>query len=142
MSAPGFFLDGRYTYALDPRSCSANAPHLIREAGLTRASAVTGAVPLIQRFVSALNLNVHFHLLVLDGVYRRDGGDRLRFTPVPAPGTEELDIDNAYLAFDPGEQAPSDGLLGSSITCRIATGPGEGQKVFTLQLAPTAAMPI
>jgi ribosomal protein S27E len=34
--------------------------HLIHKAGLTRASAVTGAVTLIQRFGSALNLNVHF----------------------------------------------------------------------------------
>jgi len=133
--------------------------HLIRRAGLTRASAVTGAVTLIQRFGSALNLNVHFHLLVLDGVYRRDGEDRLRFVPVPAPSTEELkrlvqriaerigrsleraglitrDIDNAYLAFDPGEEAPIHGLLGSSITYRIATGPREGQKVFTLQTLP------
>jgi rRNA maturation endonuclease Nob1 len=31
----------------------------------------TGAVALIQRFGSALNLNIHFHLLVLDGVYLR-----------------------------------------------------------------------
>ena len=29
----------------------------------------TGAVTLIQRFGSALNLNVHFHMLFLDGVY-------------------------------------------------------------------------
>ena len=61
--------------------------HLIRKAGLTRASAVTGAVTLIQRFGSALNLNVHFHLLVLDGVYRREGEGRLRFVPVPAHGS-------------------------------------------------------
>jgi hypothetical protein len=33
---------------------------------------------------------VHFHLLVLDGIYRREGEDRLRFVPVPAPSTEEL----------------------------------------------------
>jgi hypothetical protein len=46
------------------------------------------------------------------------------------------DIDNAYLAFDPGEEAPIRGLLGSSITYRIATGPREGQKVFTLQTLP------
>ncbi len=51
--------------------------HLIRKAGLKRTSAATGAVTLIQRFDSALNLNVHFHLLVLDGVYRRDGEGRL-----------------------------------------------------------------
>jgi hypothetical protein len=134
--------------------------HLICKAGLTRASAVTGAVTLIQRFGSALNLNVHFHMLVLDGVYRRDvAQDRLQFVPVPAPSTEELkglvqriaerigrslersglmtrDIENAYLAFDPGEEAPINALLGHSITYRIATGPREGQKVFTLQTLP------
>jgi hypothetical protein len=47
-------------------------------------------VTLIQRFGSALNLNAHFHLLVLDGVYRREGEGRLRFVPVPAPSTQEL----------------------------------------------------
>ena len=31
--------------------------------------AETGAVTLIQRFSSALNLNIHFHMLFLDGVY-------------------------------------------------------------------------
>ena len=48
-------------------------------------------------------------------------------------GLVERDIDNADLAFDPAEEAPIHGLLGSSITYRIATGPREGQKVFTLQ---------
>jgi hypothetical protein len=51
-------------------------------------------------------------------------------------GLIERDIDNAYLAFDPAEEAPNHGLLGSSITYRIATGPREGQKVFTLQTLP------
>jgi hypothetical protein len=37
----------------------------------------------------------------------------------------------------PGE-APINGLLGASITYRIATGPREGQKVFTLQTLPAA----
>jgi hypothetical protein len=46
------------------------------------------------------------------------------------------DIENAYLAFDPGEEAPINALLGASITYRIATGPREGQKVFTLQTLP------
>jgi hypothetical protein len=32
------------------------------------------------------------------------------------------DIDNAYFAFDPSEEGPIHGLLGSSITYRIATG--------------------
>ena len=51
---------------------------------------MTGAVTLIQRLGCALNLDVHFHLLVLDGVYRREGEGRLRFLPVPAPSTVEL----------------------------------------------------
>ncbi len=46
------------------------------------------------------------------------------------------DIENAYLAFDPAEEPPIHGLLGRSITYRIATGPREGQKVFTLQTLP------
>ena len=135
--------------------------HLIRQAGLTRASAVAGAVTLIQRFGNALNLNVHFHLLVLDDGYRRNSEGRLRFVPVSAPSTEEFkqlvqriaerigsslersglitrDIENAYLGFDPSDEAPIHGLLGHSITYRIATGPGEGQKVFTLQPLPAA----
>jgi hypothetical protein len=45
------------------------ATHLTRKAGYTIASAHTGAVTLIQRFGSALNLNIHFHMLFLDGVY-------------------------------------------------------------------------
>lgn len=78
--------------------------------------------------------------------------------PVPAPSPAELegmvqtiaegigrslkcsglitrDIENAYLAFDPSEEAPINSL-GHSITYRIATGPREGQKVFTLKTLP------
>lgn len=36
------------------------------------------------------HLNVHFHMLVLDGVYRRDGDGRLRFVPLPSPSAAEL----------------------------------------------------
>ncbi|MDP9014220.1 MAG: transposase zinc-binding domain-containing protein, partial [Pseudomonadota bacterium] len=36
--------------------------HLLCKAGLTSATAATGAVILVQRFGSALNLNVHFHM--------------------------------------------------------------------------------
>ncbi len=43
--------------------------HVLKRARLTRASGATGAVTLIQRFGSALNLNIHFHMLVLDGAY-------------------------------------------------------------------------
>jgi hypothetical protein len=49
------------------------------------------------------------------------------------PGPILRDIENAFLTFDPGEKAPVNSLLGASITYRIATGPREGQKVFTPQ---------
>ena len=39
------------------------ARYLIRQAALTRTRAATGAVTLIQRYGSALNLNIHFHML-------------------------------------------------------------------------------
>jgi hypothetical protein len=38
------------------------ATHLIRCVGFFHKTAYTGAVPLIQRFGSALNLNIHFHM--------------------------------------------------------------------------------
>jgi hypothetical protein len=64
------------------------ARHLIRKAGLTlqTADAGAGAVTPIQRFDSALNLNVHFHMLFLDGVYLTAPLQR-GATAVPGPST-------------------------------------------------------
>jgi hypothetical protein len=51
----------------------------------------TGAVTLVQRFDSALRLNVHPHTLVIDGVYVQvDDGDRLVFHPLPPPTHAEV----------------------------------------------------
>ena len=63
------------------------ATHLTHKAGYTKISAQTGAVTLIQRFGGALNLNIHFHMLFLDGVYCRHG---MRFHRVKAPSGSEL----------------------------------------------------
>src|SRR5881628_2469984 len=49
-----------------------------------------GAVAIIQRFGAVLNLNVHVHALVLDGVYGEDGGI-LRFHGAMPPTDDELD---------------------------------------------------
>lgn len=67
----------RFLLATDPKALThvlgivyrTISAHLLKKARLTRASGATGAVTLIQRFGSALNLNIHFHLLVLDGAY-------------------------------------------------------------------------
>ena len=64
--------------------------HLIKQAGYTRATAHTGSVTLIQRFGSALNLNLHFHLLFLDGVYAEDADGKQRFHRVKAPSHCDL----------------------------------------------------
>jgi len=51
-----------------------------------------GAVTFIQRFGSARNLNLHFHTLVLDGVYTGSVFDREppRFSSLPRPSVQEV----------------------------------------------------
>jgi hypothetical protein len=66
------------------------ATHLINKAGFSRKTARTGTLPLIRRFGSALNLNVHFHMLFLDGVYVERPNGTLRFRWVKAPTSVEL----------------------------------------------------
>ena len=98
----------------------------------------------IQRFGSALNLNVHFHTLALDGVYTRGDGTANRFLPLPAPGVDEVarvlagtarriarlvasraEGDDDALARDEPLLAT---LAAASLRSRVATGPGAGQR--------------
>lgn len=60
------------------------------DSGFTRIYAQTGAVTLIQRFGSALNLNVHFHMLFLDGVYTTTPWGKSRFHRTNAPDQQAL----------------------------------------------------
>ena len=53
--------------------------------------APTGAVTHVQRFGSSINLHVHFHSMLLDGVFTHDEQGRARFHPAPPPTREELD---------------------------------------------------
>jgi hypothetical protein len=125
------------------------ARHLIKKACFTKKIAQTGAVTLIQRFgrssaPAALNLNIHFHMLFLDGVYV-DGADGVRFRWVKAPtsaertqlahaiaqrvgrylerqGLLERDAENSYLAEYTVDEDPMAQLLGHLITYRVAGG--------------------
>jgi len=54
------------------------------------ADAHTGAIAAAQRTDSALRLNVHFHILALDGVYVRDAKDALIFHNLPTPTRAEV----------------------------------------------------
>jgi len=67
------------------------AMHLVKKAGHSHKTARTGgAVTLIQRFGSALNLNIHLHMLFLDGAYVEHPNGTARFRWVKAPTSAEL----------------------------------------------------
>jgi hypothetical protein len=94
-----FPLPLRYLFAAHPQAKGkvlgiiyrAIATHLIHKAGYSLREGATGAVTLIQRFGSALNLNIHFHVLFLDGAYvYRDHRPPL-FQRVKAAGKGELE---------------------------------------------------
>lgn len=59
-----------------------------------------GAVAIIQRFGGALNLNVHIHALVLDGVFAPDGAGAVAFHPARRLTT--LDVAEVLAAVEPG----------------------------------------
>ncbi len=131
------------------------AAHILRKARLGYA---TGAVTLIQRFGSALNLNIHFHMLALDGacragtrppVFRRSTppieAERQALLARPAghigralerQGVLVRDTESSFLVLDPATGGAMDDLIGHWITYRVALGPRAGQKVFTLQTVP------
>ena len=112
---------------------------------------------LIQRFGSALNLNIYFHILFLDGVYVYRDNRPPRFQRVKAPDKGELeelvqlisrrvgrclerqgllvqDTESAWLDLDPAEDTDAvPYLLGSSVSYRIAVGPQQGQKAFMIR---------
>jgi hypothetical protein len=103
-----------------------------------------GAVTFIQRFGSALNGNLHFHTLVLDGVYASTEHPPPRFLPLPPPSHHEVarvlagtarritrllesraDGDEDALARDEPLLAT---LATASLRTRIATGPHAGER--------------
>ncbi len=119
---------------------------------------------LIQGFGSALNLNIHFHILFLDGVYVERPDGSLRFLWVKAPTSAEVihlnhtlaqrvgpflepqgwleqDAENSYLSGEAVGAAPMDPLLGHSIAYGTAVGPQAGRKAFTLQTLPACDEP-
>jgi len=87
------------------------ATHLVKKAGHTHQTAKTGAVTLIQRFGSALNLNIHFHMLFLDGVYVDQPDGAARFRWVKAPTSAELTQLAHTIAYRVGRFLERQGLL-------------------------------
>ena len=64
--------------------------YLIKKAGLKKKSgAKTGSVTFIQRFGGSLNLNIHFHMMFLDGTYTFEN-EKARFHFLAPPTQSEL----------------------------------------------------
>jgi hypothetical protein len=118
----------------------------------------SGAVVFIQRFSDALNLDPHFHLLALDGLYVESGNDPPVFRRVSAPDDREvkrvaLRVRRAVerLLKDRGLDSEADAygvdrlwdeqpllaeLYSASVSGRVATGPRAGRSVIRLGAQP------
>jgi hypothetical protein len=97
----------RYQLAWHHDACKAVAGVFVRGVldGLRRradlggvADGRSGAVAIVQRFGGALNLNVHVHLLVLDGVFTRETG-AAQFHRLAPPTA--LDVAEVLAAIEP-----------------------------------------
>ena len=62
---------------------------IFRASGFRGPGREGGAVTFVQRFGGSLNLNVHFHVVVLDGAFVRDN-DRTRFHETPPPSRDVI----------------------------------------------------
>jgi hypothetical protein len=114
----------------------------------------TGTVTVIQRFGSGLQLNLHYHTLVLDGVFTEAQPGRLAFHAAPPPSDADVAQILATVRARVGRRlarcqlesadasAPADplsetspvlaGLVGASVQGRVAFGPRAGARVRRL----------
>ena len=127
---------------------------ILKRAGLRRdEGAQTGIVTFIQRFGSKLNLNVHLHLLVLDGAYTfKHGKAHFHRAPAPHPGELEAllstliarimrtliragvlieDVEQPFL--DLALASPLEQLSGAAVRYVIAVGPQAGRATMRIQ---------
>ncbi|MFT7654555.1 MAG: hypothetical protein ACI9UU_003675, partial [Candidatus Azotimanducaceae bacterium] len=127
---------------------------MIKKAGLTRASgARSGAITFIQRFGSALNLNVHLHMLIPDGIFTLNHA-KPHFHAVTSPSHNELTTLLNRIIRRISHHLTRDGLLveeaeqhhldlqiddtldqfgTTSLQYRVILGPNTGSRVLTLR---------
>src|SRR5262245_487112 len=134
-----------------------------RARGLGIRDGRSGSVTVIQRFGGGLNLNIHFHTLLFDGVFfeGKAGEGTLAFWPLPPPTDDEVGFVLARIAarvqrllerrgLDPGEaevfradpaveESPAlAGISSASIQGRIALGLRAGARVWRVGDDPDA----
>lgn len=124
---------------------------IVSRAGFSNKQAKTGAVTLIQRFGSALNLNIHFHILFLEGAISENPWGGTTFTCIKTPshddmvtlvhtisqriarylekvGLVERDMENSFLNLPIDDEDSLLHLQGASVSYRIALGPQQGKR--------------
>ena len=122
----------------------------------------TGTVTVIQRFGDALNLNVHFHTLAVDGVFVGEPDGSLRFVAARAPTDEEVETllgvirariigllvrrglvcDDAGDGANESEAPPLHALYAASVRQQVAIGRRRGVTVLRLgELSTVTAAP-
>jgi hypothetical protein len=159
----------RYMLAWDHRLCRAVLGVYVRallgflrrqarKAGVSRGNGGAGTV--IQRFGSALNVNVHFHVLLLDGVFTANEDGGLHFHSAVPPTDKEvakllatirtliirllcrrgLIGDDRPTRVDPLEATSPAlaGIIGASVQGRTALGSRAGHRVLRLGRDPGA----
>jgi len=118
-----------------------------------RGALKTGAVTVIQRFNSAVDLSVRYHTLFLDGAYSFPPGREPVFHPTPAPNDEDVarvvaalfrrvervlhdrELDSAQRRFL--ESAPVLAAVAeASALGVVATGPRRGRRIIRIRGAP------
>jgi hypothetical protein len=120
----------------------------------------SGSLTVIQRFGGAINLNIHYHTLVLDGVFTTSAPDAVQFHPLPPPtdaevahlvttirarilrllGRRGLSPEANVSRADPVvEESPAlAGLSSASVQGRVALGPRAGTRLMALGRDPEA----
>jgi hypothetical protein len=124
--------------------------HIVNRAGFSNKQAKTGAVTLIQRsrarplgIGSALNLNIHFHMLFIEGAISENTWGETTLTRINAPthndmvelvhtishriarylekvGLVQRDMENSYLNLPIDDEDSLLHLQGASVSYRIA----------------------
>jgi hypothetical protein len=155
----------RYRFAFDQKLCSQVLRIFVQTVfcSLKRRArksfqmreAYCGSVTFLQRAGGSINLNPHFHSLILDGVYVSSAPyEAPRFCPLPPPTDEEVARITATIAWRVekllaqeglfGEGAPADPepleadepllsqLYSASVQGRIASGPQAGRRLLRL----------
>jgi hypothetical protein len=160
----------RYTLAWDHKLCRAVLGVYIRALlGFLRRQARKagtldgkgGGVTVIQRFGSALNVNIHFHALLLDGVFTADEDGSLHFHTAAPPTDKEVarvlatirtrilrllrrrgligdDVDPTGVDPLEGASPTLAGIVGASVQGRTALGSRAGHRVLRLGGDPDA----